>query len=41
MKPAVLCISRNELAKQNIDTEGYGIFPFDINNVPQDRIPFC
>lgn len=40
MKPAVLCISRNELTKQNIDTEGYGIFPFDLINVPQDGFHF-
>lgn len=40
MKPAVLCISRNELTKQNIDTEGYGIFPFNLTNVPQDGFHF-
>lgn len=40
MKPAVLCISRDALSKQNIPTEGSDIFDLDFDNLAQDAFSF-
>lgn len=40
MKPAVLCISREELVKQGIPSDALGVYHFDLESVPDDSFHF-